>query len=163
MAGESSRTTHQAPTTIDACRYYAGLILGALTGVSKERLFATHFSPIPGYWEAAPLHPEIDEIAAGSFRRREPPEIKGTAFVVRSMEAALWAFDRSSSFKEGCLKAVNLGNDADTTAAVYGQLAGAFYGESGIPAEWRRKIAKASLIKGFADRLHERLTPQPNR
>ena len=65
----------------------------------------------------------------------------GSGYVVRSMEAALWAFHRSSSFEEGCLLAVNLGDDADTTAAIYGQLAGAYYGIDGIPREWRDVIA----------------------
>lgn len=70
------------------------------------------------------------EIAAGSFRRRNPPKIRGTGHVVRSLEAALWAFHRSSDFRDGALLAVNLGDDADATGAVYGQIAGAFYGNS---------------------------------
>jgi ADP-ribosylglycohydrolase len=71
------------------------------------------------------------------------------------MEAALWAFYHSDSFKEGCLLAVNLGNDADTTGAVYGQLAGAFYGEQAIPESWRSKLAHRDLIESFAVRLFE--------
>jgi len=73
--------------------------------------------------------------------------------VVRGMEAALWAFHHSTSFREGCLLAANLGDDADTTAAVYGQLAGAYYGEEGIPLEWRFKLALFDVITGFADKL----------
>lgn len=152
-AGESSRTTHGAPTTIDACRYYSGLIVGALHGVSKEILLAPHFSPLPGYWQSRPLHPQIADIAAGSFRQKQPPEIRGTGFVVDALEAALWAFYRSTSFREGCLLAVNLGNDADTTAAIYGQLAGAYYGRDGIPAAWLDKLALRAEIADFAYRL----------
>ena len=96
---------------------------------------------------------EIDEIAAGSFKHREPPVIKGSGYVVKSLEAALWAFDRSNSFREGCLLAVNLGDDADTTGAVYGQIAGAFYGESGIPGSWKKKLALRETIESFADKL----------
>ncbi|HAG84109.1 MAG TPA: ADP-ribosylglycohydrolase, partial [Cyanobacteria bacterium UBA12227] len=59
----------------------------------------------------------------------------------------------SQSFEEGCLLAVNLGDDADTTGAVYGQLAGAFYGEQGIPQSWRDKLAYRDLIEYFAKRL----------
>ena len=98
--------------------------------------------------------PDIDQIASGSFKHREPPEIVGTGYVVRSLEAALWAFDRSNSFEEGCLLAVNLGNDADTTAAVYGQLAGAFYGVDGIPERWRSKLAMHDEIVNMADQLY---------
>ena len=95
----------------------------------------------------------VDAIAAGSFRHREPPEIRGTGYVVDSLEAALWAFDRSDSFRDGALLAVNLGDDADTTGAVYGQLAGAFYGEQAIPQSWRAKLAMREMIERFADRL----------
>ena len=152
-SGESSRTTHQARTAIDACRYFASLLCGALAGVDKESLLASRYSPIPGYWDSHSLHAEIDEVASGSFVHRDPPAIRGVGFVVKSLEAALWAFHRSSSFEEGCLMAANLGDDADTTAAIYGQLAGAYYGEAGIPASWRKKLARVSEIENFADRL----------
>jgi len=96
---------------------------------------------------------EIDEIAAGSFKQKDPPEIKGTGYVVQSLEAALWAFYNTTTFKEGCLIAVNLGDDADTTGAVYGQLAGAFYGEQGIPKSWRKKLSHHDLIVSRAEQL----------
>lgn len=149
----SSRTTHGAPTAIDACRYLGALIVGALHGHSKEDLLSTHYSPIPGYWNEHPFVPEIDEIATGSFKRRNPPEIRGTGYVVQSLEAALWAFYHSNTFREGCLLAVNLGDDADTTGAVYGQLAGAFYGQQGIPQAWRTRLAQRELIEDLAERL----------
>jgi ADP-ribosylglycohydrolase len=125
-SGESSRTTHQAATAIDACRYFGALLVGAVMGVSKEELLSERYTPILGYWEENPLVDKIDEIARGSFKHRQPPEIEGSGYVVKSLEAALWAFYHSRSFRDGCLLAVNLGNDADTTGAVYGQLAGAF-------------------------------------
>lgn len=152
-SAESSRTTHGTITAVDACRYLGALLVGAIQGVSREELLSSYYSPIPGYWQEYPLVAEIDEIAAGSFKRREPPEIKGTGYVVKSLEAALWAFHRSQSFEEGCLLAVNLGDDADTTGAVYGQLAGAFYGEEGIPKRWRDRLAYRELIVSFAEQL----------
>ena len=119
--------------------------------------FATpRLTPVDGLWDRQPLHPEVDEVAAGSFRDREPSEIEGSGYVVRCLEAALWAFDRSTSFEEGCLLAVNLGDDADTTAAVYGQLAGAFYGAGGIPESWLTKLAMRDFIVDLSERLHER-------
>jgi ADP-ribosylglycohydrolase len=152
-AADSSRTTHGAAEAVDACRYLAALIVGALRGASKEELLSDHYSPAAGLWDEKPLAPRVAEIAAGSFRRREPPAIRGTGYVVESLEAALWAFDRGSSFREGALLAVNLGDDADTTGAVYGQLAGAHHGEAGIPAEWRERIVMSDRIASFADRL----------
>ncbi|HEX8319764.1 ADP-ribosylglycohydrolase family protein [Longimicrobium sp.] len=149
-AGDSSRTTHQARTAVDACRYFCALLVGAIDGRTKDDLLS------PGYWTGGPLAPEIEEIAAGSFKRRNPPEIAGTGYVVHSLEAALWAFHRAQSFREGCLLAVNLGDDADTTAAIYGQLAGAYYGASGIPPEWVARLAKRELIESYAEALLER-------
>ena len=157
LSADSSRTTHGAVNAVDACRYFAALIQGAATGAGKEDLLSERYSPIPGYWEEDPLSPEVEEVVAGSFKRREPPEIQGSGYVVRSLEAALWAFHNSDSFEEGVLLAVNLGRDTDTTGAVYGQLAGAFHGEEAIPRRWRSKLVHRSLIEGYAERLfHER-------
>ena len=155
MSGESSRTTHGVATCVDACRYFGGLIVGAVQGMDKEALLASRYSPVAGLWDRYPLCDEIDEIAAGSFRRKERAEIAGSGYVVKALEAALWAFYRSESFKEGCLLAVNLGDDSDTTAAIYGQIAGAYYGMDGIPSEWRGRIAEADLITQLCDRLWE--------
>ncbi|MGE5237722.1 MAG: ADP-ribosylglycohydrolase family protein, partial [Chloroflexota bacterium] len=152
-SGESSRTTHGVATCIDACKYFGGLIVGAVQGVSKDELLSERYSPIPGYWASHPLVPEIDEVASGSFKRKKPPQIVGSGYVVKSLEAALWAFHHTDSFREGCLKAVNLGNDADTTGAVYGQLAGAHYGLRGIPETWVGKLLHRDLIESFAVRL----------
>jgi len=86
-------------------------------------------------------------VAEGSFRRKQPPAIVGSGYVVKSLEAALWAFHDAKDFREAVLRAVNLGDDADTTGAVCGQLAGAYWGESGIPAEWRDGLARPEMIE----------------
>lgn len=152
-AAQSSRTTHAASEAQDACRYMAGLLCGALAGAAKDELLTPDYCPVPGLWAKVPLAPKVAKIAAGSFREKRPPEIRGTGYVIDSLEAALWALRDSSSFEEGALLAVNLGDDADTTGAVYGQLAGALYGEEGIPNKWREKLAKRELLVDFADRL----------
>jgi ADP-ribosylglycohydrolase len=151
--GESSRTTHAANTAVDACRYLGGLIVGAIQGASREELLSDPFSPISGYWNETPLTREVREIADGSFRRLNPPDIYASGYVVKFLEAALWAFNRSNSFRDGCVHAVSLGLDADTTGAIYGHLAGAFYGESAIPESWLQKLAHRQLIESFAERL----------
>jgi ADP-ribosylglycohydrolase len=156
-AGESSRTTHGAPTAVGACRYFAGLLLGALEGRSKEELLSSFFYPglERDYWQRQPLPLEIAEIAGGSFKLNNPPEIKGSGFVVRSLEAAIWAFYRSDSFRDGALLAVNLGDDADTTGAIYGQLAGAYYNVGAIPQEWIERLALRELVSEKAVALFE--------
>lgn len=153
-SGESSRTTHAARAAVDACRYFAALLVGAVSGVGKDDLLAEMYSPVAGYWESHPLTEEIECIAQGSYRRKEPPEIVGSGYVVKCLEAALWAFHTTDTFEEGCLRAVNLGDDADTTAAVYGQLAGAYYGVRSIPAAWRHQLAKYETIESYAKSLY---------
>jgi ADP-ribosylglycohydrolase len=154
LAGESSSTTHGAWECVDACRYFAGLIVGALQGRTKDELLAPLFTPVTGLWTRPPsLNPQVESIANGSFRR-EPPQIRGTGWVIHTLEAALWAFHSTDDFRSGALKVVNLGDDADTTGAVYGQIAGAYYGADGIPAEWLAKLAMRELIKQRAVELH---------
>jgi len=158
-AADSSRTTHGAPDAVDACRYFAGLILGALQGLDKDELLADGFSPVPGLWNEAPLSPKVAEVAAGSFKSLQTAEIEAGGYVVESLQAALWAFHRADDFRSGALLAVNLGDDADTTGAVHGQLAGAYFGEAAIPAEWREKLALKDVILDLADRLHKHGSP----
>ena len=153
MSAESSKTTHGAVTCLDACRYFGGLIVGSVQGASKAELLSSRYTPVDGIWDRAPLCAEIDEIACGSFKRKEPPDIVGSGYVVQSLEAALWAFHKSATFEEGCLLAVNLGDDADTTGAIYGQIAGAFYGVEGIRSDWRECLAHVDLISQLAESL----------
>ena len=155
MAADSSRTTHQADEAVDACRYFAGLLIGALRGVDKDTLLSPGYCPTEGLWERDPLAAEIARVAAGSFKDRHPPDIKGTGYVVDALEATLWAFHRSDGFREGALLAVNLGDDADTTGAIYGQIAGAHYGAKTIPASWRAKLTMVTEITSLADHLHD--------
>jgi ADP-ribosylglycohydrolase len=155
MAAASSRTTHGATECVDACRYMAALLAAALAGVRKEALLADRCAPAADLWARQPLAARVDAVAAGSFISKNPPEIRGAGYVVESLEAALWAFDRGTSFRECCLLAVNLGNDADTTGAICGQLAGAYCGEQGIPEEWRERVVMNEKIVALADGLYD--------
>lgn len=154
-AAASSRTTHAALEAVDACRYFAGLLVGALAGLPKATLLGPHFCPAPGLWEREPLAPAIAAVAAGSFKDKMPPAIRGLGYVVPSLEAALWAFWHGQTFAEGALLAVNLGEDADTTGAIYGQLAGAWHGVAAIPEAWRARLALGERIQALADGLLE--------
>lgn len=127
-AADSSRTTHGVVTAVDAYRYIAALINGALNGIQKTVLLSEMYSPIQVCWDTAPLVPEIDAIALGLFKHKQPPAIRDSGYVIRTMEAALWAFAHFEAFREGFLRSANLGDDVDTTAAVYGQIAGAYDG-----------------------------------
>lgn len=145
-AGESSKTTHGAPTCIDACRLMARMLLAALGGASKaDILNAGH---------AFTGAPEIEAIARGTWRNKTEAEIKGSGYVVHSLEAAVWCFATTETFEAAILKAANLGDDADTTAAICGQIAGAHYGINNIPEWWRLQLTWLDQITAWADALY---------
>jgi ADP-ribosyl-[dinitrogen reductase] hydrolase len=144
-SAESSRTTHGAEESVDACRLFGGMLYRALAGRAKEEVLFGD-----GGFRGAE---KIAALARGAYRDLDVDTIAGTGYVVKSLEAALWCFFHTHTFADAVLKAANLGDDADTTAAVCGQLAGAFYGIEGIPAKWRERVARRDEIIGLADRL----------
>ncbi len=146
-AEESSLPTHASDICRSACRYMGLILAGLISGHEREEVLSTKWLPFQRMTIAAPLTSEVAEVAYGSFRERKPPEIQGSGYVVKSLEAALWAFHDADDFQEAVLKAVNLGDDADTTGAICGQLAGAYWGEIGIPKAWKQKLAKREMIE----------------
>lgn len=154
IAGQSSRTTHGAAECVEACRYFAGLLLAAVAGLSKEQILHNNYEPAMAHFIRNPLTGKVAEIAGGSFRTKQPPQIRGSGYVIHTLEAALWAFHHTDNFRDGALAVVNLGEDADTTGAVYGQIAGAYYGAAGIPGGWGAKLAMRDLIERRAAELH---------
>ena len=153
-AVNSTRITHQAPLTLDAVRYLAGLITGALRGAAKDELLAPHYSPRPGLWESVALKPRIRDVAAGSWRGRKPRAIViGAHAAATALEAALWAFERGGNPRDCLVAATGLGGDADTTGAIVGQLAGAHYGAAALPSHWRAMLVRGDEIEAMADSL----------
>ncbi len=130
-ASEQSRTTHGAEEAVDACRAFAELLADAIAGSPRPRVLA------PRTFEGAKA---IAEIMGGGWRGKKRDQIASTGYVVHTMEAAIWSVARTGDFRNAVLLAANLGDDADTVAAVAGQLAGALYGLSGIPAAWRERV-----------------------
>ena len=149
-AAHSSATTHAAAEAIDSCRYFAALLVGALHGHTKDSLTSDLFAPEGVDWVRHPLTPRVHAIATGVYKDRDASTIRASGYVVHTLEAALWAFRHSQTFEEGALMAVNLGEDADTTGAVFGQLAGAYYGYSGIPDRWRDLLYDRQSIEELA-------------
>jgi ADP-ribosyl-[dinitrogen reductase] hydrolase len=145
FAVESTRTTHGAPEAIDCSRLLAHVIAGGLAGSSKAQML-----------NAAALNlasPQVASLAAGSYLSKDESAIAGTGYAVASLEAALWCFHHTSTFEEAILRAANLGDDADTTAAIVGQIAGAHYGISAIPRSWRKQLHMGDEIEYFARKL----------
>ncbi|CAM2714924.1 unnamed protein product [Rotaria socialis] len=139
-SGRSGRITHGDQKAYDACRYYGALIVATLQGESKNDILNENFYHNHKSWFGnKPLHKDIEMISTGSFKKRGGLKegIQGIDYIVKSLEAALWAFwSDENSFEKGALSAVNLGNNTDTTAAIYGQLAGAHYTYQNLPKKW---------------------------
>ena len=146
-AVESSLPTHPGPRCLSACACLAVALAALIHGLPRETVLDPNWALWRQVEEIQPLHPDIIEVIRGSFHEKGPPEIQGRGYVVKSLEAALWAFKGADSFREAVLRAVNLGNDADTSGAVCGQLAGAYWGESGIPEELRSGLAGRGLLE----------------
>jgi GTP-binding protein EngB required for normal cell division len=149
-SGISGKITHGDKKAYDACRYYGALIVGALQGLKKEKLLSnTFYDDYKQWFGNETLHSDIMSIAQGSYKRKGGYDdgIRGKGYIVSALEAALWAFwNDNDSFEKGVLDAVNLGDDTDTTAAIYGQLAGAYYGYKKLPGKWREVIYAKNFV-----------------
>jgi ADP-ribosyl-[dinitrogen reductase] hydrolase len=148
-AAESARITAQAPIVLDCVRLFAAMLHLALAGREK----ALVLRPPRESWISPTTRPEVLALYEGAYARREAQEISGGGSILQALEAALWAFHRSASFREGALLAANLGRDSDVVAAAYGQLAGAHHGVSAIPGIWRNSLMKQEVVIEHADRL----------
>lgn len=158
-AGESSRTTHASREAVDACRLFAVMLALALRGESKHVIL---FETYSRYFESEDLAPAIAEIAQGCYLHKKESDIIANGYVVNTLRAALWCFWQAENFRQAVLLATNLGYDSDTTAAICGQIAGAFYGVEKIPRGWLSCLARATEIRHLADQLYElRWRPSP--
>ena len=146
VAARQGRTTHGAPEAVDACVAYAEVLADAIEGRSRSEVLRARTEPYAG---------NIASIMAGAWRGKHRDQIQSSGYVAHALEAALWCVGRTGSFEEAVLLAANLGDDADTTAAIAGQLAGAIYGLDGIPSRWREKLAWGPKIIDLASKLFD--------
>lgn len=144
-AARQSKTTHAAPEAVDACVAYAGMLADAIEGRPRSEVLAA----ASGMARAG----GVAEVMAGSWRGKRRDRVNASGYVVHALEAALWSIGRSSSLERAILHAANLGQDADTTAAIAGQLAGALHGSSAIPEQWMAKLAWNQRLRDAASIL----------
>ena len=144
VAARQSATTHAVPEAMDACVAFAEVLADAIQGQPRSEVLRDRAGPYAG---------AIGPIMAGSWRGKRRNQIHASGYVAHSLEASLWAVSRTGSFEEAVLLAANLGDDADTTAAITGQLAGALYGAAGIPQRWLDKLAWEPRIRRMAERI----------
>ncbi len=152
LAADAARITCQAPAVVETCRMFAAMIHAALAGLPKDEVLAS--PPGVGDLETPPSRPRLRALLRGRYRRKDLGQMRTGDTIVQALEAALWAFDRTISFREGALLAANLGEGSDVVAAAYGQLAGAYYAVEAIPTEWRNSLARLDAIEGFAQDLY---------
>jgi ADP-ribosylglycohydrolase/protein-tyrosine phosphatase len=147
-AVQAARITNQAPVVLDCVRLFAAMVHRALAGGDKAAILR----PDESLLGPQRLKPEVQRILD-----RQPSLAAVTASggggVVEALEAALWAFHCARDFREGALLVANLGEDSDVAGAVYGQLAGAYYGLSAIPGNWRNSLMRKAIIEDLADKL----------
>ena len=146
FAEMSSTTTHAAPEARECCRVLAVVISNALRGCWKD-----------GLLNGAGAHltqPRVVELASGKWKSKKRAQIRGSGYCVDSLEAALWCAHKSATFEQAVLMAANLGDDADTTAAITGQIVGALWGIEGIPKKWRETLHERALIEDMATKLY---------
>ena len=148
FCGESSRVTHAAPECVDACCLFGDMLLRALDGADRQTILLGSSGQLV-------RSGSLKSIAQGDYFKKLENSIHGTGYVVESLEAALWSFWGSDSFESAILRAANLGDDADTTAAICGQIAGAYYGECGIPDRWLERLVMKKEIGLLAERLND--------
>ncbi len=144
VAARQSRTTHGAPEAVDACVAFAEMLSDAIEGRPRTEVLRPRTGPHAG---------KIDSIVKGSWRGRSRDTIASSGYVAHALEAALWCLGRTGDYRSAILSAANLADDADTTAAIAGQLSGALYGASGIPKEWSKKAAWSPRIEKMAQDL----------
>jgi len=147
IAAFQSETTHRAPEAIDACVAFADILSEAIAGRPRSEVMRSRHAPYRG---------RIGDIIGGGWRGKSRSQIRGSGYVAHSLEAALWCVGRTSTFRDAILLAANLREDADTTAAITGQLAGAIYGRSGIDPEWLHRLHEEPMISKIADNLFKR-------
>jgi ADP-ribosyl-[dinitrogen reductase] hydrolase len=152
VAIRQSATTHRAPEALSTSSAFALLLAEAIAGKPRSHVLAARSGSYAGI---------IGPIMSGSWRGKPRPQVQSSGYVAHSLEAALWAVGRTATFKDAVLLAANLGGDADTTAAITGQLAGALYGLSGIPGEWLSRLAWRERIIEVGEKLIRAASTDP--
>ena len=158
LVKDASSITHCHPRSVLACHFYLKF-LRLLMQHPKEKAFEAVQLEWPSLirelWpDAAPELSHFGRLLRADFAALPEDAIESHGYVMHSLEASVWCLLNSDSYPEAVLKAVNLGWDTDTSAAVCGALAGAFYGYSSIPKEWISILARTNEIENLALRFH---------
>lgn len=156
-----SSITHGHIRSIIACFYYLEFARLILEGREKFDIYRDLQQVVSGHLSALLIDPAevvvFDRLLKFDIHRLTKSEIRSGGYVIDTLEAAIWCLLTTGSYSEAVLRAVNLGQDTDTTAAVTGGLAGLLYGYDSIPEEWITQIARKDDIAELAERLAQSL------
>jgi len=145
FAGESSKTTHACEEAVESCKLFARMLYHACLCRDKHEILNQR--------DFQTTAEKVRLIAEADYLSKSYDDLSGSGYVIESLQSALWCFNQGEDFKQAILLATNIGNDADTTAAICGQIAGAFYGCSGIPKDWVDNVAMSQSIQTMASQL----------
>ena len=143
LAVTQGSTTHGSQECMHSCELLTRVLIRAFAATDKNEVFNVE---VKDYWTDSVK----DMLTALDVSR---DEVKSSGYVIHTLHAALWCFKNTDNFRDAILLATNLGEDADTVAAVTGQIAGAFYGKSGIPSDWLNKLYEAERFIELVDKL----------
>ncbi len=154
---EVSSITHGHFRSIFACFYYLEFARLIIQGKDKLEVYQTLQTEIPVFLESRTMNPvEIklfDRLLVQNIADLSENEISSSGYVLHTLEASIWCFLTTNTYEEATLKAVNLGEDTDTTGAVTGGIAGLYYGFDNIPQNWVDKMARKEDIEDLANRM----------
>lgn len=152
-----SSITHGHICSIIACFYYLEFARHIIKGLDKFTIYRNLQTDFPHYLHSLSIDQNeiqvFDRLLKGNITDLTDKEIFSSGYVLHTLEASIWCLLTTHDYKTATLKAVNLGEDTDTTGAVTGGLAGLLYGFQTIPPGWLRQLAREEDIKDLADRL----------
>ncbi|CAG8154124.1 unnamed protein product [Penicillium nalgiovense] len=155
IARTHSQITHPSLACVEACEAYTELVCKVMNGETKKQLFHA-VSVFPFTHHALKERLSLSRYRTISdWKAKEPSDMKSSGWVVDTLECALWAFFKYDTWKDGALAVVNLGGDSDTAGAVYGGLAGSFYGFDAIPDKWVDGMQNKGFIGSIAGALSD--------
>jgi len=150
---EVSAITHAHPRAILACFYNLEFALLLLESSDKLAIYNQLKTSIPAFIKTINYHPHelvhFDRLLNNNIAELNEDDIKSGGYVIDTLEASIWCLLTTSSYHDAVVKAVNLGEDTDTTAAVTGGLAGLLYGYANIPKKWIYCVANLDAINSF--------------
>jgi len=156
LAADCARTTHQSPLVLDACRYYAALLAGALRGATSQQVFTGSFEPVPGLWASRPLKPELVAGLAGSTAAHDSRTRVTGADVVHALANLRRAVQPADGVTSAIDAAIVGGREPALDGALAGALAGALHGASTLSSEALAGLARPDLLEEVAARLVRR-------